>query len=70
MPFPALIYAPEAQGVSREWGYDDTGGTVGRVVISHETVRRWCKKFGESFADRLRRRRPRPGDKWHLDECR
>ena len=39
-----------------------------RGVVSYETVRRWCKKFGASFADRLRRRRPRPGDKWHLDE--
>src|SRR6202166_2132986 len=38
------------------------------VVVSHETVRRWCKKFGQTFASRLRRRRPRPGDKWHLDE--
>jgi putative transposase len=38
------------------------------IMVSHETVRRWCKKFGESFADRLHRRRPRPGDKWHLDE--
>jgi putative transposase len=38
------------------------------IVVSYETVRRWCKKFGADFADRLRRRRPRPGDKWHLDE--
>ena len=38
------------------------------ILVSYETVRRWCKKFGASFADRLRRRRPRPGDKWHLDE--
>src|SRR3984957_7793697 len=38
------------------------------VVVSYETIRRWCKKFGESFAKRLRRRRPRPGDKWYLDE--
>jgi putative transposase len=38
------------------------------VVVSYETVRRWCQKFGESFAQGLRRRRPRPGDKWHLDE--
>jgi putative transposase len=38
------------------------------VVVSYETVRRWCKKFGQSFANRLRHRRPRPGDKWHLDE--
>jgi putative transposase len=38
------------------------------VVVSYETIRRWCEKFGRSFASRLRRRRPRPGDKWHLDE--
>src|SRR6202011_5823892 len=38
------------------------------IVLSYETVRRRCKKFGQSFADRPRRRRPRPGDKWHLDE--
>ncbi len=38
------------------------------IIVSYETVRRWCKKFGASFADRLRRRRPRPGDKWHMDE--
>ena len=38
------------------------------IVVSYETVRRWCKKFGQSFANCLRRRRPRPGDKWHLDE--
>src|ERR1700692_2074842 len=31
------------------------------IVLSYETVRRWCGKFGESFAKRLRRRRPRPG---------
>jgi putative transposase len=30
------------------------------VLVSYETVRRWCKKFAASFADRLRRRRPRP----------
>ena len=38
------------------------------IVVSYETIRRWCKKFAASFADRLRRRRPRPGDKWHMDE--
>jgi putative transposase len=37
------------------------------IVVSHESVRRWCKKFGQTFAKRLRRRRP-PGDKWYLDE--
>ncbi|MFI6063524.1 IS6 family transposase [Streptomyces sp. NPDC051286] len=38
------------------------------VIVSYETVRRWCVKFGQAYADGLRRRRPRPGDKWHLDE--
>src|SRR5258707_10973665 len=28
------------------------------IVVSHESVRRWCKKFGQTFAKRLRRRRP------------
>ena len=38
------------------------------VVLSYETIRRWCAKFGQAYASQLRRRRPRPGDKWHLDE--
>ncbi|MFD0229662.1 IS6 family transposase [Streptomyces hirsutus] len=38
------------------------------VLVSHETVRRWCAKFGQHYANALRRRQPRPGDKWHLDE--
>ena len=38
------------------------------VRVSHETIRRWCLKFGQTIADELHRRRPRLGDKWHLDE--
>jgi putative transposase len=38
------------------------------VIVSYETIRRWCVKFGQQYAGALRRRRPRPGDKWHLDE--
>ncbi|MCX5505726.1 IS6 family transposase (plasmid) [Streptomyces sp. NBC_00053] len=38
------------------------------VLVSHETVRRWCTKFGQVYANGLRRRRVQPGDKWHLDE--
>ncbi len=38
------------------------------IIVSYESIRRWCLKFGAAFADNLRRRRPRPGDKWHLDE--
>src|SRR5215472_4416009 len=36
--------------------------------ISYETVRRWVLKFGPAIARRLRQRRPRPSDRWHLDE--
>src|SRR4029077_8217950 len=38
------------------------------VAVSYETIRRWCAKFGQAYASGLRRRRPRPGDKWHCDE--
>ena len=38
------------------------------VQLSYETVRAWCEKFGQTFANGLKRRRPQPGDKWHLDE--
>ncbi len=38
------------------------------VVVSYETIRQWTRKFGQSYANQLRRRRPQPGDKWFLDE--
>ena len=38
------------------------------LEVSYETVRRWVLKFGATVAQRLRRRRPRPSDRWHLDE--
>ncbi|MBL6082250.1 IS6 family transposase [Belnapia sp. T18] len=38
------------------------------VVVSYESIRRWCLRFGAEFAAKLRKRRPRPGDTWHLDE--
>src|SRR5690242_11393765 len=37
------------------------------VEISYETVRRWVLKFGPVIARRLPRR-PRPSDRWLLDE--
>ena len=33
------------------------------IVVSHETVRQWSVKFGQNYANGLRRRRPRPGDR-------
>jgi putative transposase len=38
------------------------------IVVSHEAVRQWALKFGQEFANQTRRRLPRAGDKWHLDE--
>src|SRR3954451_12587212 len=38
------------------------------VIVTDETIRQWCRKFGQQYANTLRKRRPRPGDKWHLDE--
>jgi putative transposase len=37
------------------------------VILTYKAVRYWCQKFGQQYANQLRRR-PRPGDKWHLDE--
>lgn len=39
------------------------------VVVSYETVRRWCATFGQTYAGALRRRQSRPGDKCHPDEA-
>src|ERR1700675_1718149 len=36
--------------------------------VSYETVRSWVLKFGPMMARRLPQRRPRPSDRWHLDE--
>src|ERR671939_1723888 len=38
------------------------------ITVTHETVRQWALKFGQEFANRIRRRLPCAGDKWHLDE--
>src|SRR5215217_7435077 len=38
------------------------------IEIPYESIRRWALKFGPAFARNLRRLRPRPTSKWHLDE--
>src|ERR1041385_6467478 len=38
------------------------------IIVSHESVRQWALKFGQDFANQIRRRLPAAGDKWHLDE--
>ena len=38
------------------------------IVVSYESIRDWSLRFGQKFANASKRRRPRPGDTWHLDE--
>lgn len=38
------------------------------IQVSYEAIRLWCRKFGPLLASELRRRHPRRGDKWFLDE--
>jgi putative transposase len=38
------------------------------IVVSYETIRQWCEKFGPGYVARLKRRQGRLGDTWHLDE--
>ena len=41
---------------------------VRSVIVSYAAIRKWCRKFGQQYANQRCRRRPRPGDTWHLDE--
>ena len=38
------------------------------IDVSYETVRCWALKFGPAYARKLRKTRPQPSDRWHLDE--
>jgi putative transposase len=38
------------------------------IIVSYETIRQWCRKFGPEYARKLKRRQGRLGDVWHLDE--
>ena len=38
------------------------------IDVTHEAIRQWGRKFGQEYANQLKRRRPRTGDKWHVDE--
>jgi putative transposase len=38
------------------------------IIVSHETVRCWAETFGRIYTNKIHRRAPQFGDKWHLDE--
>ena len=50
--------------------YRDVEDLLGErgLDMSYETIRSWVLKFGPAIARRLRQRRPRPSNRWHLDE--
>ena len=37
------------------------------VIVTYETIRQWCLKFGQEYANELKKRRGKLGDKWHQD---
>jgi putative transposase len=39
------------------------------VIVSYETIRCWCDKFGASFACRVKAARRKPGNTWPLTKC-
>ena len=38
------------------------------VIVSRDAIWSWVNRSGPHFANCVRRDRPRPNDKWHLDE--
>jgi transposase-like protein len=71
-PFSACDYSARCLALSafHAQSYRDVEDLLAErgLDVSYETVRRWVLKFGPVFARELRRRRPRPTSRWHLDE--
>ena len=38
------------------------------VTVSYESIRNWCRNFGSTYAQSIKKRRGRLGDSWYLDE--
>jgi hypothetical protein len=38
------------------------------IEVTYETIREWCQKYGQQYANQVRRKRSYVTDKWHLDE--
>jgi hypothetical protein len=38
------------------------------VIVTYETIRCWCDKYGADFSHRVKTARRKPGSTWHLDE--
>ncbi len=38
------------------------------IIVTYESIRCWCLKFGQAYARQLKKRQGQLGDAWHLDE--
>ena len=38
------------------------------IIVTYETIRKWCKKFGSAYCNQIKKARGRLGDTWYLDE--
>ena len=38
------------------------------IVVSYETIRQWCKKYGNIYCNPIKKKRGQLGDTWYLDE--
>jgi putative transposase len=38
------------------------------IVVSYESIRQWCNRFGLEYARKLKKRQGRLGDTWYIDE--
>ena len=77
LPLPSLLTRRTTGIVYGLSAVDDRGRLADRAIMQAlgwsaglglDIIRQWCVKFGQTYANGLRRCRPLPGDKWHLDE--
>lgn len=38
------------------------------IEVTYETIREWCQKIGQQYANQVRRKRSYVTNRWHLDE--
>ena len=61
---------PSGSTTDTAWSFRDVEDLLAErgIIVSYETVRQWCGKFGPDYARQLKRRQGRLGDTWFLDE--
>jgi hypothetical protein len=69
--FRHLLWSQITSAISTAWDFTTKSGGIWEqplcahgVIVTYEAIRQWCRKFGQQYANQLRRRRPRPGEPW------